>query len=355
MRDTFSAVILSFTLCGCSGNGTVAPAGTVFADGETAAESGESVNSDVAAERDSTLPQDALTPVDTIGSADHPEGSAVCAAQHCDSFGTAAVAGSLKGKELAELSGLAASRVTPGVFFAHDDERSQFFALRSDASIAGKFLLKSVTAIDPEDIAVGPCGATTCVFLADIGDNDLKYKEHSIYRVTEPALPPKSTDEVTLSATRLRFYYPASDGTAQAFNAETLMVHPVTGVMYVVTKAKGKATVYRLPEAMNGTAPKPALKLAELTLPALATGGDIHPCSDRFLLRLYGSLLEYRAPAGAPFEAAFLAVPVAVPVASEPQGEAVAYLVDGSGFVTASDDKGVAEHPMHLSGCYRKE
>ena len=77
-----------------------------------------------------------------------------------------------------------------------------------------------------------------------------------------------------------------------------------------------------------------------LVLPApggLVTGGAAHPCGDRLLLRTYDALLEYVAPPNQPFEAAFAATPRPVPVALELQGEAVTYLADGPGYVTASE------------------
>lgn len=63
----------------------------------------------------------------------------------------------------------------------------------------------------------------------------------------------------------------------------------------------------------------------------------IHPCANRFLLRTYRAVYEYRAPAGGAFETAFAAAPVALTDTVEGQGESIEYEADGSGYFTMSE------------------
>jgi len=238
---------------------------------------------------------------------------------------------------LDEVSGVVESRRTPGVLFLHNDsgDSARFFALGADGRKVGEYHLRGATAIDWEDMALGPCPAGRCVYFGDIGDNDTARAEGTIYRVTEPA--PADGADVDVAWDALPFRYP--DG---MHNAETLLAHPSTGDLYVITKVEtGRSGVYvlRAPHAPGTT--RTAERVAWLNLPAdggqLVTGGDLHPCGDRLLVRTYVRLYEYERPVGAPFEAMFEAVPRVVGYLPERQGEAVGWRADGRGYVTVSE------------------
>jgi hypothetical protein len=237
---------------------------------------------------------------------------------------------------LSEVSGVVESRRTPGVVFAHNDsgDSARFFALGAGGHKVGEYHLRGATAVDWEDLAIGPCDAGSCVFLGDIGDNDRVRGELVIYRVAEP-LPADGDVDVPWAA--LPFRYP--DG---RHDAETLIAHPVTGDLYLVTKeATGPIGVFVLRAPHTPGAVRTAERVASLNLPAdggqLVTGGDLHPCADRLLLRTYIKLYEYQRPAGAPLEALFTAPPRVVAFLPERQGEAVGWRVDGRGYVTISE------------------
>ncbi|WP_394823546.1 hypothetical protein [Pendulispora albinea] len=141
----------------------------------------------------------------------------------------------------------------------------------------------------------------------------------------------------TLAAERFPFAYP--DG---PHNAESLMVHPTTGVVYIISKTTtGKSRVYKFPEPLKANTKVTLIQVAELNLPSgnsgTATGADIHPCAPRFLLRTYSRVYEFRAAAGESFEQAFTKAPIRVTAPSEPQGEAITYAIDGSGYYTVSE------------------
>jgi hypothetical protein len=271
----------------------------------------------------------------------------------CAQYGEPAPVGRITKKSLVELSGLAASRRSPGVLYGHNDsgDAARFFALREGGAVLGQFLLAGVAAIDWEDIALGPCAAGTCVFLGDIGDNKRERVSYAIYAVAEPALAgvdPAAKTPVAFEARR--FTYP--DG---PHNAEALLVHPITGQIHVITKEKsGLSVVFRLP-APSGSAPVLAERVGDLVVPAGGnreiTAGSVHPCASRILVRTYDRAFELEAPAGAPFEAVFSAPLRAVPVPSrqdEPQGEAITYAPDGRGYLTSTEGKAAL---IHRVGC----
>src|SRR5215207_364043 len=90
--------------------------------------------------------------------------------------------------ELPEGSGLAASRRTPGRFWSHNDSGDAvLFALDGTGHVNGRVSLAGANVEDWEAIAIGPCPSGSCIYLADIGDNDARRKRITIYRVAEPA------------------------------------------------------------------------------------------------------------------------------------------------------------------------
>ncbi|MCS6902261.1 MAG: hypothetical protein NZX77_21165, partial [Polyangiaceae bacterium] len=205
-----------------------------------------------------------------------------------------------------------------------------------EGTLASEHELLGAKAVDWEDIATGPCTAGDCLFVADIGDNTRKRADVVIYRVDEAALAWGKAAE----AEALRAIYP--DG---PHDAETLLADPSSGDLFVITKEEsGTSLVFRLPASASTEETTTLDLVAQLALPASgnrqATGGDAHPCAPRFLLRTYTRAYEFRAPPGKPFLEAFAATPVAVPVEPEAQGEAIAYLSGGGGFVTMSEGKG---------------
>jgi hypothetical protein len=199
-----------------------------------------------------------------------------------------------------ELSGLSASRLRPGVFYAHNDsgDTARFFAFDGSGNTIGEFHLQGVSAGDWEDMALGPCPAGSCVFLGDIGDNNQQRPRISVLRVTEPEVAVGS-NVGTVDVSYDRFEYSYEPGPQ---NAETLLAHPVTGNLYIVTKStSGTSLVFRIEAPTTPGAAQTLPQLTQLALPAPGTR------------------------------------PQPVPAASEVQGEAVTYLEDGRGYATASE------------------
>jgi hypothetical protein len=241
--------------------------------------------------------------------------------------------------ELNELSGIVESRAQPGVYFVHNDsgDTARFFALDGDGALRGTYALDGVTAVDWEDIAVGPCPAGTCVYLGDIGDNGASRAGYAVYRVTQPVVGPGAAARHVVAWERLAFVYP--DG---SHNAESLLVRPDTGDLYVITKVSaGSSEVYRFPRPATAGAAVTLEHVGALALPGtgdrLVTGADVHPCARRLLVRTYTRLWEFAVGEGAPWEDIFRATPERALVATETQGEAVGWHADGRGYVTISE------------------
>ena len=89
--------------------------------------------------------------------------------------------------------------------------------------------------------AVGPCAAGSCLYVADIGDNDAARRHISIYRVAEPShLNTIAHAEVFKAA------YPDGSHDAEAFLAMP------DGALYIITKGStGPIALYRFPSSLR--------------------------------------------------------------------------------------------------------
>ena len=145
--------------------------------------------------------------------------------------------------ELNEASGLAVSRSVPGRLWTHNDSGQPIvFALDTHGKVTARVRLTGAVVEDWEAIAVGPCPAGSCLYIADIGDNQAARKRITIYRTPEPSGAGTSVP----AAEALHATYP--DG---AHDAETLLVSP-GGELYIVTKGTpGSGALYKFPRELK--------------------------------------------------------------------------------------------------------
>ncbi len=183
-----------------------------------------------------------------------------------------------------EASGIVESRSLPGVLWTHNDsgDSARFFAASTGGTILGVFNLSGASAFDWEDIALGPkSGGGNYLYLGDIGDNDTVRSEIAIYRVDEPQIATGATIAAT-DYSRARLQYP--DG---PHNAESLIVDPLTGELYIVTKSavgsvyRASADTFDHPGQLNALE-----SLGHLTVPLhKPSAADISPDGSQILIR----------------------------------------------------------------------
>jgi len=250
--------------------------------------------------------------------------------------------------ELGELSGIAASRRHPGVYWAHNDSNNAgaLFAIDPSGKVLARFPIRGLRPRDAEDVAVGPCarGAKqSCIYLADTGDNRKRRDAVWIARVPEP----ERLDGRTLVVEADSFRYPGG-----ARNTESLLVDPRSARLYVITKSlDGLGEVFRL-EGLGSAAGGRAVSVATLPAPAvlarLTTAADAHPGGERVLLRTYTDVWELRRKGARSLEEVFTAPPVAVTSAPQVQPEAIAYAADGASYLLAGEGAGGG---IYRAGC----
>lgn len=259
---------------------------------------------------------------------------------------------------IAESSGVASSSVSDDWFFTHEDSGAEgdVYAVSTDGRLLATYRL-GVQSRDWEDMARGPGpDGRSSLFLADIGDNsaarDLGLLVH---RIAEPEVDP-ARDGVVRDAppeASYRLRYP--DGPR---DAETLLVHPATGRLYVVTKGLlGAPRVYAAPVDLRPDAPNVLEEVGDVdvestgtpggpgigpTANVLVTAGDISPDGRRLAVRTYTDLYEWSLDGDV--ADAVRNDPVITPLPPTAQGEGLAYTRDSTALLTTSEGEATPVH-----------
>ncbi len=149
------------------------------------------------------------------------------------------VVGHIENKDLNEASGLARSNHKSNVYWAvNDDGPAAIHALDASGANLGLVHIAGAKNRDWEDIASFTYKGNAYLAVADIGDNDSKHPQVSVYVVAEPDPDDKKAD----IAWRIDYAYP--DGPR---DAESLAVDAVGEDIYVLSKRTIPAVLYRLP------------------------------------------------------------------------------------------------------------
>lgn len=267
----------------------------------------------------------------------------------CPRCGGVARVGALPKGDLDECSGVVAGAVHADALYLHNDsgDGPRFLAIGLDGAPQGELEVAGATAVDWEGVARGPCGAGggSCLFFGDIGDNDRERDGYALYEVREPGAlrgAPRA-----LSAEMVSLAYP--DG---SHNAETLLVHPVTGAFTVVTKVKkDSARIYELSTRPAAGRPATLASAGSIKAPVgkpQFTGGDVHPDGAGVLLRTYSHVFFYPMTPDQTVAQALAGLPCEMPAADEDQREAIAWVPGGWDYVTIGEGD---EAPIHRVSC----
>ncbi len=239
----------------------------------------------------------------------------------------------IKNPELEEISGLAFSHKHPNLMYVHTDSGGEaaVYLLDSMGKELGKVELEGMKNRDWEDIAVGPGpDGKPYVFVAEIGDNAAIHGEICVFRFPEPA---QVVSRSGVKPEVVRLTYPGG-----ARDAETLMVDPVTGDLFIVSKRDEKNTLYRVPQSAfgQGTATLEKLHSFEFTS---VVAGDISRDGSKILIKNYFSIYFWERQKGESIPQALQRSPKRLPYVPEPQGEAIGFNSDGSAFFTISEKR----------------
>ncbi|WP_372446506.1 hypothetical protein [Streptomyces spirodelae] len=242
----------------------------------------------------------------------------------------------IRDSRITESSGLAASRAHKGIYWTHNDSDDGPYVYAVDSrtgKTVSRVTLNGIKPRDVEGISIGPDGD---VYVGDIGDNlDGQWLEVWIYRFPEPK---RLSGDVTVNPTRYTVRY--ADGPR---NAESLMVHPRTGRVYIASKSgKGKGGLYAGPEKLNPEGVNTFSRVAKVDFEA--TDGAFSPDGSRLVLRGYFSAYGYKWRDGKPEKIGSVSVPL------QRQGESVTFAPDGRTLMYGSEGASSGVEPVRLSG-----
>ncbi|MGW4818315.1 WD40 repeat domain-containing protein [Streptomyces sp. NPDC004227] len=236
----------------------------------------------------------------------------------------------IKDPRIKESSGLAASRLHPGVYWTHNDSGygPQIYAVdgRTGETVATVTLSGIGKPRDMEAISIGPGNQ---IYVGDIGDNlDGTWPYVWIYRLPEP----KELKDQTIRATQYVVKY--ADGPR---NAESMVVHPKTGRVYIIDKKEDGGHLYEGPAELSPSGTNVFKPIAPVDL--WATDAALSPDGTHLAVRGYFGGIHYDWNGGRIKRAGRLDVPL------QGQGESVTYSVDGTKLLYGSEG---SESPVQV-------
>ncbi|MDY0150817.1 MAG: hypothetical protein RBS43_00935 [Candidatus Cloacimonas sp.] len=234
-----------------------------------------------------------------------------------------------------EASGIACSKINAGIVWTHNDSGGKpvAYALNNKGMLVASLELQGVKNRDWEDIAlaVAPVNGKTYLYLADIGDNNARYKSVFVYRVEEPQL--KANDSLLVSNHVETIEIQYEDG---ARDAEALFVEPTSQDIYIISKREEQVGLYRVAHPYSSSGINIAKRISKLPL-TWVTAADISPNGKYLLVKTYTGVWRYKIRRTQKSEITLNKHPKALPYRLEPQGEGLCFDAKGKGYYTLSE------------------
>ncbi|MDN0194123.1 WD40 repeat domain-containing protein [Streptomyces sp. S.PNR 29] len=223
---------------------------------------------------------------------------------------------------ITESSGLAASRLHPGIYWTHNDSDDGPYLYAVDSSTGKTVARITLSGIgSPRDVEAISIGPGNRIFVGDIGDNlGGTWPYVWIYELPEP----KRLTDRTIRATQYVVKY--ADG---ARDAESLVVHPKTGRVYIIDKKEDGGHLYEGPATLSPSGTNVFKPIAPVDL--WATDAALSPDGERLAVRGYFGGIWYDWNGGKIKRQGRLDVPL------QGQGESVSYSADGTKLMYGSE------------------
>ncbi|MFB7593565.1 WD40 repeat domain-containing protein [Streptomyces sp. NPDC056160] len=236
----------------------------------------------------------------------------------------------IKDPRIKESSGLAASHLHPGIYWTHNDSDDGPYIYAVDSRTGKTVATVTLKGVgrprDVEAISIGPGNE---IYVGDIGDNlDGTWPHVWIYKLPEP----KELKDQTVRATQYVVKY--ADG---ARNAESLIVHPKTGRVYIIDKKEDGGHLFEGPPHLSASGTNVFKPVAPVDL--WATDAAFSPDGTRLAVRGYFGGIYYDWNGGRIKRLGRLDVPL------QRQGESITYSVDGTKLLYGSEG---ADSPVQV-------
>jgi hypothetical protein len=224
---------------------------------------------------------------------------------------------------IAEGSGIADSKINPGYIWVQEDggNPSELSLIGTNGVTIKKIYVKNALNRDWEDMAL----VGNDLYIADIGDNLQVYPDYSIYRIPEPLAAADTASSIEV----IKFKYP--DG---PHDAEAILIDSASKDIFIITKRINPANIYKI------SFPYASLNTAILTgtLPYWGiTGAALSLNGREIIVRTYFNLYYYTRAGGESIDQALKKGYTNLPFYAEPQGEAITFANDNTGFFTLSE------------------
>lgn len=223
---------------------------------------------------------------------------------------------------ITESSGLAASHLHPGVYWTHNDSDDGPYLYAVDSRTGKTVATLTLRGIgSPRDVEAISIGPDNQIYVGDIGDNfHGRWPYVWIYRLPEP----KTLKDQTVTATQYVVKY--SDGPR---DAESLVVHPKTGRVYIIDKNEDGGHLYEGPDRLTSSGANIFRPVAPVDL--WATDAAFSPNGRQLAVRGYFGGISYDWSGGRIKKLDRLNVPL------QGQGESVSYSADGTKLMYGSE------------------
>lgn len=267
--------------------------------------------------------------------------------------------GILENLEINEASGLVASEEHPDSLWVINDSNdlNRIFLIDKYGGGRSEFILKGIKNRDWEALAFwkNATGQNT-IYVGDIGDNEGKYSEYKIHRFQEPkSNSPEFYSGIIKEIETLRFELPG-----KSRDMEAMFVDQLNGDIFIISKREDEKRLYRLP---NKAFKNKKIVTAEFVmkldfstsnsdLPILKklyyiTAADISRNNDEIIIRNYLNIYYWKKNKYESVTDALGRKPLIVPSVQEPQGEAIAFSMQSSGYFTISEQLD-PNSPVHV-------
>ena len=258
-------------------------------------------------------------------------------------------------KPLAEISGLAASPIQPGVFWAHNDSGGEaaLYAVNVKGDLLGSAAVAGVKNKDWEDLAAFQHQGKSYLLIGDVGDNGKKRPQVSLHVIPEPkALAngrydgvqvhpewtitlryedgPQDCESIAVDASSKRVFLLNKDGKASVVYQVPLL--PATPSNTLIAKQ-----VATLPQTANASSNVFGFVKAGL-LGSRATGMDLSTDGRTAVILTYTDIRLFNRGAKQSWEEAFLAKPVTTALPSIYQPEAICMSADNDWVYVSSEE-----------------
>lgn len=233
-------------------------------------------------------------------------------------------------KKIDEISGIEPVKGR-SKFLVHNDsgDKPRIYELDEDLEIDRTIKFKNVEKVrDCEDITQAMIGGENYIFVGDIGDNDAKYQQYSIYWFEYN----KKKEEVKVRT----IIYQYEDG---ARDAETMFYDSRSSNLYIVTKREDKSRLYEISFSTDKKVQNVTAKyIGELPF-RMATAGDLSNDGTELLVKNYNHIYYWKLENSQPLTSIISQQPKKLLYSPEPQGEAIAWSNKMHGYFTISEKR----------------